>query len=65
MLDSGLPEAVDHFHSLVALDTTNRKTQDVLGYPSWIYKASSRKTGHVMALRRLEGGLSGVYGHSR
>ena len=52
--DSGLPN-VDSFHSLVALDTNNRKAQDVLGFPSWIYKAMNGKTGQVHALRRLEG----------
>jgi len=53
-LDSQLP-TVDPYHSLVALDTSHRKSAAVFGYPSWIYKATSIKNGHMYCLRRLEG----------
>lgn len=53
--NSTLPHNVEHFHSLVALDTNNAKGTATFGYPSWIYKAVSSKDGHVYALRRVEG----------
>lgn len=53
--NSTLPHTVEHFHSLVALDTNNTKGIATFGYPSWIYKAVSSKDGHVYALRRVEG----------
>ncbi|PHH69929.1 hypothetical protein CDD80_6370 [Ophiocordyceps camponoti-rufipedis] len=52
--NSQLPQ-LDNYHSLVALDTTHRKNPSIFGYPSWVYKATSSKTGHVYILRRLEG----------
>ncbi|KAI9675632.1 MAG: PAB-dependent poly(A)-specific ribonuclease subunit 3 [Caeruleum heppii] len=52
---SKLPSQIDHFHSLVPLDTTNQKSATTFGYPSWIYKATSSKDGKTYALRRLEG----------
>ncbi|TVY46335.1 PAN2-PAN3 deadenylation complex subunit PAN3 [Lachnellula occidentalis] len=54
MPNSQLP-TVDPYHSLVALDTSHRKSAAVFGYPSWIYKATSIKNGHMYCLRRLEG----------
>lgn len=51
---SQLPQ-LDNYHSLVALDTTHRKNANIFGYPSWVYKATSSKTGHLYCLRRLEG----------
>lgn len=53
--NSTLPHTVEHFHSLVALDTNSTKGLATFGYPSWIYKAVSSKDGHVYALRRVEG----------
>ncbi|KAI9847420.1 MAG: PAB-dependent poly(A)-specific ribonuclease subunit 3 [Thelocarpon superellum] len=53
--NSTLPTQVDHFHSLVPLDTVNQKSATTFGYPSWIYKAVSAKDGRLYALRRLEG----------
>lgn len=53
-LDSALPH-VDHFHSLVPLDTSSLKNPAVFGYTTWIYKATSSKDGKTYALRRLEG----------
>lgn len=54
--NSTLPQNVDnHFHSLVALDTTQQRTATTFGYPSWIYKAVSSVDGNVYALRRIEG----------
>ncbi|KAH0547844.1 PAB-dependent poly(A)-specific ribonuclease subunit 3 [Glutinoglossum americanum] len=53
--NSSLPAHIDHFHSLVPLDTTNQKNATIFGYPSWVYKAVSSKDGHIYALRRLEG----------
>jgi PAB-dependent poly(A)-specific ribonuclease subunit 3 len=54
MPNSQLPQ-LDHYHSLVALDTTHRKNANIFGYPSWVYKATSSKTGRLYCLRRLEG----------
>ena len=53
--NSTLPQQIEHFHSLVALDTTVQKTHSVYGYPSWLYKAVSAKDGYTYCLRRLEG----------
>jgi len=53
--NSTLPQTVEHFHSLVALDTTSQRGTTPFGYPSWIYKATSSKDGHTYALRRIEG----------
>jgi PAB-dependent poly(A)-specific ribonuclease subunit 3 len=55
LVDSTLPPLIEHFHSLVPLDTTNQKNATLFGYPSWIYKAVSNKDGNTYALRRLEG----------
>ncbi|PFH56731.1 hypothetical protein XA68_16094 [Ophiocordyceps unilateralis] len=52
--NSQLPQ-LDNYHSLVALDTTHRKNANIFGYPSWVYKATSSKTGRLYCLRRLEG----------
>ncbi|KAF2462013.1 PAB-dependent poly(A)-specific ribonuclease subunit PAN3 [Lineolata rhizophorae] len=52
--NSTLP-SVDHFHSLVPLDTTNQKNAALFGYPSWVYKAMSSQDGNYYTLRRLEG----------
>ncbi|KAK5999000.1 PAN2-PAN3 deadenylation complex subunit PAN3 [Cladobotryum mycophilum] len=54
MPNSQLPQ-LDNYHSLVALDTTHRKNANIFGYPSWVYKATSSKTGNIYCLRRLEG----------
>ncbi|KAI5463994.1 hypothetical protein BGZ63DRAFT_400979 [Mariannaea sp. PMI_226] len=54
MPNSQLPQ-LDNYHSLVALDTTHRKNANIFGYPSWVYKAMSTKTGNLYCLRRLEG----------
>jgi len=54
--DTSLPQQLEHFHSLVALDTNTQKSASAYGYPSWIYKAVSSKDGYTYALRRLEGG---------
>ncbi|KAF1347913.1 hypothetical protein BDV97DRAFT_210722 [Delphinella strobiligena] len=53
--NTALPQQLEHFHSLVALDTNTQKTASAYGYPSWIYKAISGKDGYTYALRRLEG----------
>ncbi|KAK5116412.1 hypothetical protein LTR62_007959 [Meristemomyces frigidus] len=53
--NSTLPQSVEHFHSLVALDTNSQRSTTTFGYPSWIYKATSSKDGHTYALRRIEG----------
>jgi PAB-dependent poly(A)-specific ribonuclease subunit 3 len=47
---------VDHYHSLVPLDTNHNKSAAVFGFPSWVYKATSSKTGLHYVLRRIEGG---------
>ena len=53
--NSTLPPSIEHFHTLVPLDTTNQKNGAIFGYPSWVYKAVSSKDGNPYALRRLEG----------
>ncbi|WPH03530.1 PAB-dependent poly(A)-specific ribonuclease subunit pan3 [Acrodontium crateriforme] len=53
--NSTLPHVVEHFHSLVALDTSSQKASTAFGYPTSIYKAISSKDGHTYALRRIEG----------
>jgi len=53
--DTALPQQIEHFHSLVALDTNAQKSASAYGYPSWVYKATSSKDGYNYALRRLEG----------
>lgn len=53
--NSTLPRQLEHFHSLVALDTNNSRGQSTFGYPSWIYKAMSSRDGCLYALRRIEG----------
>ncbi|KAF2138147.1 uncharacterized protein K452DRAFT_301508 [Aplosporella prunicola CBS 121167] len=53
--NSSLPSAVDHFHSLVPLDTNNQRNNALFGYPTWVYKAVSGKDGLTYTLRRLEG----------
>lgn len=52
--NSTLPPQIEHFHSLVALDTTAQKAASIYGYPSWLYKAVSTKDGYTYCLRRLE-----------
>lgn len=52
---STLPPSVEYFHSLVALDTNNQKGPSTFGYPSWVYKATSSRDGHIYTLRRIEG----------
>lgn len=54
MPNSQLPQ-LDNYHSLVALDTTQRKNVNIFGYTSWVYKVTSSKTGHMYCLRRIEG----------
>jgi PAB-dependent poly(A)-specific ribonuclease subunit 3 len=54
MPNSQLP-TLEHYHSLVALDTSHHKNTTVFGYPSWVYKATSSKNGNLYCLRRLEG----------
>lgn len=53
--NSTLPQSVEYFHSLVALDTSNQKGPSFFGYPSWVYKATSSRDGHNYTLRRVEG----------
>lgn len=53
--DSSLPPAVEHFHSLVPLDTNAQKTNHTYGYKTWVYKATSSKDGNAYVLRRIEG----------
>ncbi|KAK0717198.1 PAB-dependent poly(A)-specific ribonuclease subunit PAN3 [Lasiosphaeria miniovina] len=49
-----LPQ-LERWHSLVPLDTNNRKNSSSFGYPSWMYKAQNSRTGRHYALRRIEG----------
>ncbi|GAB7341817.1 hypothetical protein MBLNU457_g0143t2 [Dothideomycetes sp. NU457] len=53
--NSTLPQQIEHYHSLVALDTTIQKPTAPNVYPSWLYKAVSSKDGYTYCLRRLEG----------
>lgn len=51
---SQLP-SLQHYHSLVPLDTKIRSTTSTFGLSSWVFKATSRKNGNVFCLRRIEG----------
>lgn len=53
--NSTLPQSVEHFHSLVALNVRSSKSPATFGYPSSIYKATSKRDGHTYALRRIAG----------
>ncbi|KAI5367869.1 Putative protein kinase-like domain superfamily, PAN2-PAN3 deadenylation complex subunit PAN3 [Septoria linicola] len=53
--NSTLPQSVEHFHSLVALNVGNAKTPATFGFPSSVYKATSSADGHTYALRRIAG----------
>ncbi|QDS77819.1 hypothetical protein FKW77_005997 [Venturia effusa] len=53
--NSTLPASIEHFHSLVPLDTNNQKNNTTFGYVTWLYKATSSKDGKLYTLRRLEG----------
>ncbi|KAI1212791.1 uncharacterized protein F4807DRAFT_414463 [Annulohypoxylon truncatum] len=46
---------LQHYHSLVPLDTKLRSATNILGLPSWVFKATSRKNGNIFCLRRIEG----------
>ncbi|KAI1392178.1 uncharacterized protein F4822DRAFT_425389 [Hypoxylon trugodes] len=46
---------LQHYHSLVPLDTKIRSTTSTFGLPSWVFKATSRKNGNTFCLRRIEG----------
>lgn len=46
---------LDNYHSIVPLDTSQRKNINVFGYSSWVYKATSSKNGNIYCLRRLDG----------
>ncbi|TRX98444.1 hypothetical protein FHL15_000518 [Xylaria flabelliformis] len=43
------------YHSLVPLDTKVKSTPGIFGLPTWVWKATSRKTGNIYCLRRVEG----------
>ncbi|KAI1662480.1 hypothetical protein F4813DRAFT_109722 [Daldinia decipiens] len=47
--------SLQHYHSLVPLDTKIRSTASTFGLPSWVFKATSRKNGNTFCLRRIEG----------
>lgn len=46
---------LQHYHSLVPLDTKLRGVANILALPSWVFKATSRKNGNIFCLRRIEG----------
>lgn len=50
-----MPPSIEHFHSLVPLDTGTQKNTTAFGYNTWLYKAQSSKDGNFYALRRIEG----------
>ncbi|KAK4215838.1 PAB-dependent poly(A)-specific ribonuclease subunit PAN3 [Rhypophila decipiens] len=50
----GLPQ-LENYHSLFSLDINTRKNVTTFGFPSWLYKAKSRKNGKYYALRRIAG----------
>ncbi|XMA08948.1 hypothetical protein WAI453_001739 [Rhynchosporium graminicola] len=54
MPNSQLP-IVEHYHTLVPLDTSHHRSATVFGFPSWVYKAVSSKNGLTYVLRRIEG----------
>jgi PAB-dependent poly(A)-specific ribonuclease subunit 3 len=54
LANSQLPP-VAHYHSLVPLDTSSASHSFFGSSVCWIYKATSKKNGHVYCLRRLQG----------
>ena len=63
--DSNLPAAVDHYHSLVPLNTNNQRNTTLFKHTSWVYKVQSAKDGRYYALRRLEGEMHIMLSHPR
>ncbi|KAL8715484.1 MAG: hypothetical protein Q9220_000819 [cf. Caloplaca sp. 1 TL-2023] len=53
--NSTLPSAVAHYHSLVPLIHNVQKTNQLFGYTSHAYKATSAQDGNLYCLRRLQG----------
>ncbi|KAL9088648.1 MAG: hypothetical protein Q9159_002984 [Coniocarpon cinnabarinum] len=53
--NASLPPAVEHFHSLVPLDTVSQKSSNVFGYSTWLYKVMSSQDGNYYTLRRIAG----------
>ncbi|TGJ83338.1 hypothetical protein E0Z10_g5418 [Xylaria hypoxylon] len=47
--------SLQQYHSLVPLDIKLKNTPGIFGLPTWVWKATSRKTGNVYCLRRVEG----------
>ena len=52
--NSQLP-SVHIYHSLVPLDTVRAGSNTFGNYLTWVYKATSKKNGHIYCLRRLQG----------
>ncbi len=46
---------VEQFHSLTTIKVPSTKTDNLLEYTNWLYKAVSSHDGLVYCLRRLEG----------
>ncbi|RYP61324.1 hypothetical protein DL771_010163 [Monosporascus sp. 5C6A] len=44
-----------HYHTLVPIDNKVKPASGFFGYITWVYKASSKKTGNIYCLRRIEG----------
>ncbi|KAM0325091.1 hypothetical protein ACHAQA_007630 [Verticillium albo-atrum] len=53
MNNTALP-IIDHYSSLVPLDTSNRESSAIFGYTSWVYKATCRDNGKTFFLRRIK-----------
>ncbi|KAF3359679.1 hypothetical protein VdG1_05082 [Verticillium dahliae VDG1] len=53
MNNTALPN-IDHYSSLVPLDTSNRESSIIFGYTSWVYKATSQENGKTYFLRRIK-----------
>ncbi|RYP57868.1 hypothetical protein DL770_010561 [Monosporascus sp. CRB-9-2] len=51
--NSQLPSP-SHYHTLVPIDNKVKPASGFFGYISWVYKASSKKTGNIYCLRRIE-----------
>jgi len=49
---------VEQFHSLTTIKVPSTKTDNLLEYTNWLYKAVSSHDGLVYCLRRLEGRLA-------
>ena len=50
-----LPTELHIYYGFVPLDDTSERSAKVFGYPTWVYRATSKVDGSPYVLRRIEG----------